>query len=312
MPPVISVIVPALNTASFLQETLQSVAMQTMQDFEVIMVDDGSTDDTHAIMQAWVARDSRFHVIRFPENRGVVAARNAAIDLAKGEYIAMLDGDDIWDTEALSCRLRVAECFPKAAVIATDFSWFEDLVPNGPIGRINLGPQARDIFAHAYQSGKPVYLNNPFYFVATLHFAWTGATLVRRERMSEIGNFDPSFQGPEDTLLWLKLANRAPFVFVPVVTAHYRQRAGSLVHLQREPKEFHYLKVLRYVAKKSDFSSRRSDLNRIMSICYADCAINFRKQKKWRLASEHAIRGVIADPFLLRHWHNIFATLLKR
>lgn len=275
------------------------------------MVDDGSTDETHSIMQEWVGRDTRFHAIQFPENRGVVAARNAAMDLAKGKYIAMLDGDDLWDSDALSCRVKEAMHFPEAAVIATDFSWFEDLVSPEPVGRVCLGAQARVVFAEVYRSGKPVYFEDPFNVVAALHFTWTGATLVRRDKMTEVGNFDENFDGPEDTLLWLKLANRAPLVFIPVVTAHYRQRAGSLVHLQREPKEFHYLKVLRYVVKSSEFAVRQRTLNKIMSKCYADCAINFRKQEKWRLASEHAIRGVNVDPFDHKHWQNVFAALLK-
>lgn len=312
MAPIISVIIPSWNTASYLQATLQSVAAQTFREFEVIMVDDASTDETYSIMQGWVGRDTRFHTIRFPENRGVVAARNAAMNLAKGEYVAMLDGDDLWVSDALSCRYKAAMRFPKAAVIATDFSWFENLVPPDPVGRVNLGLQAREVFAEAYRNEQPVYFENPFNVVATLHFAWTGATLVRRDKMTEVGNFDPNFFGPEDTLLWLKLANRAPFVFIPVVTAHYRQRAGSLVHLQREPKEFHYLKVLQYIVRNSDFAARRISLNRIMSMCYDDCATNFRKQEKWRLARKHAIHGVNIDPFTWKHWRNIFAALLKR
>ena len=99
--PLVSIVVPAWNTAAYLQDTLQSMSNQVYQNYKVIMVDDGSTDDTFAIMQAWAERDRRFRAMRQPANLGVVAARNAALAVASGEYVALLDGDDILVPEAL-------------------------------------------------------------------------------------------------------------------------------------------------------------------------------------------------------------------
>src|SRR4051794_26256093 len=90
----ISVIVPAFNVEPYLQECLASIAAQTVRDLEVLVVDDGSTDGTRAIADAFAASDPRFHVIAQP-NRGLGAARNAGVDAARGTYLAFVDGDDV-------------------------------------------------------------------------------------------------------------------------------------------------------------------------------------------------------------------------
>ena len=310
--PLVSVIVPAWNLASYLHETLQSVQAQSYQNYEVLMVDDGSTDVTFGIMQAWAKRDSRFITIRQPSNQGVVAARNAALAVAVGEYVAMLDGDDIWAPNALSIRIGAADSFPEASVISTDFAWFDDSISPDATGRVRLGPKARGVFDEAYASGRPTHLKQAFDVVAELHFAWTGATLVRRDKMVEVGNFDPTFDGPEDTLLWLALANNGAFVFLPEITAYYRQRAGSLVHSQRKLKEFHYLKVLDHVLEKPGYAKHRKTIVRIMSECCAVCAIEFRCRNQWNSALAYALRGLRLDPLKANHWRNLIVATLKR
>src|SRR5277367_606695 len=93
--PPVSVIIPVWNGATVLLETLRSLQVQTYANFEAIIVDDGSTDDTAAIAQKFCETDPRFSLIR-QANGGVSAARNTAIERAQGEWLAFLDGDDVW------------------------------------------------------------------------------------------------------------------------------------------------------------------------------------------------------------------------
>jgi len=310
--PEVSVIVPGWNVAAYLAATLKSIAEQHFANFEVIMVDDGSTDDTHLIMESWAQSDTRFRAIKLAANAGVVAARNAALSAARGTFVAMLDGDDLWTPEALAIRLNAASAFPAAVVIATEFSSFDREPGVSPTGRVSQGPRARQALSPAYETGKPMLLPDPFDLVATVHFAWTGATLIRRQAMSQAGNFDPKFAGPEDTLLWLKLANRGAFVFVPQITAHYRQRHGSIVNLLREPKEFHYLKVLEHALKDPQFRLHRNVLYRLKSECHAASAWHFRRKKEWRTALTHALRGIRVQPLHAENWRNAVSALIKR
>ncbi|MGO9108441.1 MAG: glycosyltransferase family 2 protein [Thermoguttaceae bacterium] len=96
MPASISVVVPVYNGAALLDRAIRSVVLQTYCDWEVIAVDDGSSGESHALLQAWADKDRRIRVIGLPENRGLSAARNAALRAAGGQMVAYLDHDDDW------------------------------------------------------------------------------------------------------------------------------------------------------------------------------------------------------------------------
>jgi GT2 family glycosyltransferase len=304
-PPVISVVVPCFNTAPYLPATLKSVEEQTFQDFEVLLVDDGSSDDTLAVLHAWAATDSRFKVIALGHNQGIVAARNAALAVARGEYVALLDSDDVWTPDALAQRLAVARRYPSADVIATDFAWFEEELPATPVGRVGLGPGGARLFAHSFATGEPMLFTEPFEAVASLHFAWVAATLVRRAAMTAIGNFDPTVKTVEDTLLWLRLAQRGAFVFMPQITAYYRQRAGSIIALGKGPKELPYLTVLDWVKDRPEFAAHRAVIQRIRAQCHDVGAIYYRGIGETAAAIKHALSAVQAQPWGWVYWRGL-------
>ena len=106
--PLVSVIIPAFNAAEYIRQTLNSVLAQTYQAMEVIVVDDGSSDATGAIVEEFVKKDARVQLVR-QSNAGVGAARNTAIRMARGEYIAPLDADDIWFPEKLEKQVACME-----------------------------------------------------------------------------------------------------------------------------------------------------------------------------------------------------------
>ena len=103
--PLVSVIMPAYNAAPFIEEAIASVTAQTLTDWELIIIDDCSADDSFAIAQAWQEKDSRITALRNDANSGVAKIRNRGIDMARGSYIAFLDSDDIWLPEKLERQL---------------------------------------------------------------------------------------------------------------------------------------------------------------------------------------------------------------
>ena len=105
--PVVSVIMPAYNAGRFIEEAVRSVMAQTMTDWELLVLDDGSTDDTLAIAQRLAREDSRIRVLPNEHNMGVAKTRNRGIDLCRGEYVALLDSDDIWYPEKLQAQLAL-------------------------------------------------------------------------------------------------------------------------------------------------------------------------------------------------------------
>jgi glycosyltransferase involved in cell wall biosynthesis len=104
--PVVSVVVPAYNVATTIRQTLDSILHQTFQDIEIIVVDDGATDETPQILKSY--KDSRMRVVR-QVNRGLAGARNTGIQLSMGKYIAFCDSDDIWEAEKIELHVRHLE-----------------------------------------------------------------------------------------------------------------------------------------------------------------------------------------------------------
>jgi glycosyltransferase involved in cell wall biosynthesis len=304
---------PVFNGAGFLEETLRCVARQTFDDFEVCMVDDGSTDGSAAIMQRFASADPRFRAIVRPRNAGLVAARNAGLALARGTFVALLDQDDLWTDDALEFRVGLADGYPSADVIATDFAWFSDAPPDEPhVGRASLGKRARTVFRESFATGQPTLLDEPFEAVATLHFAWIGATLIRRIALLAIGNFDTSFVGPEDTLVWLRLARRGKFLFSPRITAFYRQHAASIVAQYKMPKEFHYLKVLNRLAGDGLSPTEMKVVRSLMADCHHVSANHVRKGLlPAREAVGHAWQAVRRAPGNGQYWKGLAGSLFE-
>src|SRR5437879_2984735 len=133
MNPLVSVVVTTYNQAPYIQQTLQSVFDQTYPNFEVIVVDDGSTDDTPTKLGPFM---DRIVSVR-QENQGIAASRNSGIQKAKGEFIALLDGDDLWDPEKLAVQIGAAQRHPHTGLIAVDGVMFgeDGILRNVLLGR---------------------------------------------------------------------------------------------------------------------------------------------------------------------------------
>ena len=190
--PAVSIVVPTYNRAERLGETLRSVFNQTCQDFELIVVDDGSTDDTQKVVNSF----PRVQYISKQENHGVSRARNEGLALAKGRYICFLDSDDLWDEKKLQIQVQWMGDNPNCQVCYTDEIWIRKGV------RVNQMNKHRkysgDIFRHCL----PLCIVSP------------SSAMLRAELFDEIGNFDESLPACEDYDLWLRTAEKYPFHFI--------------------------------------------------------------------------------------------------
>jgi glycosyltransferase involved in cell wall biosynthesis len=190
--PAVSIVVPTYNRAERLGETLRSVFNQTCQDFELIVVDDGSTDDTQKVVNSF----PRVQYISKQENHGVSRARNEGLALAKGRYICFLDSDDLWDEKKLQIQVQWMGDNPNCQVCYTDEIWIRKGV------RVNQMNKHRkysgDIFRHCL----PLCIVSP------------SSAMLRAELFDEIGNFDESLPACEDYDLWLRIAEKYPFHFI--------------------------------------------------------------------------------------------------
>ncbi len=214
--PLVSVVVAAFNAADFIEETCRSVIQQTYNVLELIVVDDGSTDGTGDIVLALVRSDPRVRVIRQP-NGGVAAARNAGIAAASGEFIAILDADDLWDPTKIERQLQRLQEAGAGAGFA--YCWWAWVDVNGLV--LDRSPRWRvegDVLE------KLVEIN----FTGN-----TSVPLFRRSCVEEVGGYDVTlrergYQGSEDWDLALRVAERHSVVVVPSVLVAYRRRGEGM------------------------------------------------------------------------------------
>jgi GT2 family glycosyltransferase len=205
--PTVSVIIPAYNAAATLPATLASLRSQTWTDWEAIVVDDGSTDDTAAIARQ--IDDPRIRVLS-GENGGQAIARNRGLAVAQGALVAFLDADDWWTVTALADRVAALQTHPTAIAA---YSWTDYVDDRNCL----LHPGFRD--RHEGWVFGALLANN---------FIENGSNLlIRRAALDRVGGFESRWIPAEDWDLWLRLAKIGEFVLIPQAQVRYRVSAGS-------------------------------------------------------------------------------------
>jgi glycosyltransferase involved in cell wall biosynthesis len=190
--PKVSVYIPIYNYGRFLAEAIQSVLDQTFQDWELIVVDDGSTDNTREVVDAF--QDPRIHYI-YQENQGNPAARNTALRLVKGEYVACLDADDVWFPEKLEKQVAQLDSLPPTVGLVYGDVYLFSNDDGSIIGRFLQGrtPPRGRVFREL--------LDIDGWFISDT------ASLIRREVFDRVGLYDPSVLTYEDWMMWVRIAS---------------------------------------------------------------------------------------------------------
>lgn len=194
--PRVSVIVPAHDAEAFIEQTLASVRAQTFGDWEAIVVDDASSDDTAGRVRA--IGDPRIRVVRLDDNRGPAGARNAGAAVAAGELVALLDADDAWLPEYLERQVAAYETLGRPAVLGCDAYYVQDGRRLQRTHLDRIAPATGDVTVERLLRGNPVYIS----------------ALLDRAAADEAGWFDEGLFGTEDHDLWLRIAEAGRRVVV--------------------------------------------------------------------------------------------------
>jgi glycosyltransferase involved in cell wall biosynthesis len=211
--PKVSVVVPAYNVRSYIEDVLVSLESQTFREFEVIIVDDGSTDGTAEVVKPFCDRDSRFQLLH-KTNGGLSSARNYGIRHACAEYIALLDGDDVYKPDKLATHVALLDSTPEVGVVYSASRIIRD--------------DGHPTFM--FLSGKPIN-SDPLLALLCKNFIGHGSNAVfRRCIFDEVGEFDETLRSCEDIDFWLRIAVTQHWLFhlVPQALCYYRVRPSAL------------------------------------------------------------------------------------
>lgn len=206
-----SVVIPLYNKEHYIAGTLRSVLTQTFPDYEVIVVDDGSTD--HSLQACKTVQSDKIRVVQ-QVNQGVSAARNKGIELAAGEYICFLDADDTWHPDYLQNIETIVQKYPQSDIFVTAY---RIIYANGRCKESHRLPQANGCLPSYWETLGKGY-----------DFVWTSATTVRRTALLAAGEFRLGEKIGQDLDLWARLARNNPCVaYASCVCVDYNRGAEA-------------------------------------------------------------------------------------
>jgi glycosyltransferase involved in cell wall biosynthesis len=285
--------------------------VEQVTELEVLVIDDHNEDpETHAAFDNVTRLDPRVTVLRNEGLNGSAASRNVGIRNAKGDWIAFLDADDIWLEHALEVRLAALEGDKSVGVISADMVLWIDTEQIDLEGFFATRPKPRKLLAEAFDSGKPVRFQKPVAQLLESSFLWPGVVMARKEALIEAGLFDEDLMRAEDVNMWVRLAQRVDFMFVPEVIALYRQHPGAITQRDEPPG---YWGVLAYkkLLLDSAFEQHRAALqNRIARYMAAD-AYYHRKKGNYREAVWTSLKWLQLAKRNPTAWRNLLAALLR-
>jgi glycosyltransferase involved in cell wall biosynthesis len=247
MSPLVSVVIPTFNSSQLLHEAIDSVLAQTMDDYEIIVVDDGSTDDTRDMIEAY---EDRIRYLR-QQRCGASMARSIGVSKSVGKYIAALDADDIWLPAKLRCQVEAMETDPQAGLCYTDgYRW--------ETGRaVTSSPRLSQIYGRGRSGWQ-------FSFMFKIAAASTSSMFFRRSAYDAVGGYDVSLRYCDAEFL-IRLAAYYPFIYIPEALMAYRVHSGnssSAVHKYNAATNLRFLRLIRAKASTripsdmGDFSTR--------------------------------------------------------
>jgi glycosyltransferase involved in cell wall biosynthesis len=297
MPAKVSVIIPAHNCQSTIGYTIESVLFQTFRNLELVIIDDGSTDQTAKVVNKY--KDQRI-MYYYQDNQERAIARNNGIALASGEYIAFLDSDDIWLPEKLDNQIKLMEKKPESDFVYTDLYYFDSMSGKN----VYRYGQKEKLFSGRLNI-RELLKNN---------FIQSPTPLLRRQVLTTSGLFDPKIVPVEDWDLWLRIAKDHKIELVNKPLARYRVDKNSN-HGQTE-----IIRMLSGIHRVLDNVENQPDLygnigqyflNRCRSLAEYKCAVELIRENRKKEAQIHLVKAIRLNPFYLKVYIRATQTIWK-
>ena len=207
-----SVIIPLYNKAPYVAKAIGSVLAQSFADYELVIVDDGSKDDSFEVALRCIDGHPNCHIYR-QVNRGVSVARNNAVALSQGQYLCFLDADDWWEPTFLEEMSRLIEAFPDAGIYGTNYTIVNETRHKTRVASVGVDP--------GFEKG---YINYCQVYAKTMYMPLTSITVsIPRSVFEEMHGFPKNIKLGEDFMLWIRIALNYKVAFLNKPLAYYNQ-----------------------------------------------------------------------------------------
>jgi glycosyltransferase involved in cell wall biosynthesis len=300
MTPTVSVLMPVHNAERYLAEAVESILGQTFADFEFLIIDDGSTDRSRAILERYAAHDERIHLTSRP-NTGYTVALNELLGLARGELVARMDADDVALPERLARQVEFLGAHAEVVCVGTAVHMID--AAGRFLRDVHPGMDHEEIQKRALAGDCP--LNHP-------------SVMMRRAAVEAVGRYHPEFEPAEDLDLWLRLGEVGRLVNLPEVLMKYRQHVASF------SEQYQRLQLERSAAAVLETCLRRGIPPRDVVVSpwrpvdrrsrmqtYVGYGCRGLERNDYRMALHYGLQAVRAVPWRAGGWW-LLARLLRR
>lgn len=291
-----SIIIPLYNKAPYVAKAIDSVLSQTCTDFELIIVDDGSKDNSAEIVAQVIEGHPNCHLIR-QNNAGVSVARNNGVAVSKGDYLCFLDADDWWDCRFLEEMSKLIEELPDAGIYGTSY-----IIVNETKRKTRVSPIGVE---SGFVKG---YINYCQVYAKTLAMPlWTGAVCMPRKVYEETKGFNPQLKMGEDFDLWIRIAIRHKVAFLNKPLAFYNQdvEASKRAIGSLPPPETQFAFCADYLKENME---KDADLKHIVECIQIICLRNYYLSEKYHKRADKVLNNID----LKSHLGNSYADYLRR
>jgi len=306
--PKVSIIIPTYNSAAFLPETLNSIFEQTFKDYEVIIVDDGSTDNTKKILQPYYEKV----IYLYQHNSGSPARpRNLGISKARGDYIALFDSDDIMMPHKIERSVDFLDSQPDLAMVFTNFSKFSADSDQYPGAHLDLYKNFRNLQKVNLGEGRCVIKGqDAFEALFFDNYVGTSGVMVQRKVFPAVGLFDEevSYGGLEDRDMWLRIAHLYDLGYLNILGHKYRVRHGSVSKRTLDSNLARAKVIKKHMAFVTSPRTRRQ-ANLLLAQCFYGIGYHYQSSFDMKNARKYYLSGLKAT-FYMPCLKGLFISLL--
>jgi glycosyltransferase involved in cell wall biosynthesis len=289
-----SVLIPVYNAERYLEEAINSILNQTLSDFEVIIVDDGSTDASLSILNSFAQRDSRIHIISRP-NTGIVGALNDGLKMCSGKYIARMDADDLCRMDRFELQVQRMEAEPEIVALGSCATIID---PEGDVlGAAQLPLEHEQIDAQHLKGVSSIF--HP-------------AVMIRRDVICQLNGYRKLAWPAEDMDLWLRLAEKGKVANLPEQLFIWRRTLDGIVASSQASQRKAIYWILNDCWQRRRLTLPLPELN-MTPLSQADLLRQFGwlalKSGSFLVARKYAWRSVIKESYNIESWRLVFCVL---
>jgi glycosyltransferase involved in cell wall biosynthesis len=290
--PLVSVVIATYNMGQYLAQAVDSILQQTWQNLEIIVVDDGSKDNTSDVMSQY-SNNAKVTYIK-NENQGQPKAKNCGIKKTRGEFIAFCDADDFWEPNKLEIQMPLFAS-PSIGVVYSEIS--------------NIDEHNK---RYAHELSGRHHTGKVTDFMLMENFVPFGTSVIRRECIEKNGIFDEQFRMGIDWDLWLRYSLDWEFAYTPERTYVYRAWSGQMSSNYRGRYE-HAFKILHHFIEKHGARLNAKRIATAIADIYINQAIAIAiNEKKFAEPLRDILQGIKHDPSYFYGWKSLLKLLLKR